>query len=285
MPSRRTFLLGAGAGVAAAAGCVSTGGDGDPDGTSTPTATPIGTPTDRPSGEVTLEDIGVRKAVTYRSLMGSSGVLAAEGRQYVVASVTADREVAASAFAFEAGGDAWAPGHGTTAGSVNRSLAGREGVPLGYGGYDPGQDAYLAFVVPSPMSASTPEITFEGDDAGPWPLEDTDRETLAAPEPTFELASLSVPDEVSEGETLDVELEARNVSETDGRFLAALYWPTHQVADDDESTILEREIAAGEVATLSRSIDTRYTDDEDRSNDLRVRGHVEASREVQFRTN
>lgn len=277
MPTRRTYLLGAGALAAAATGCVSTGGDGDPD------PGPSDTPTDSPDGDVTLEDIGVRKAVGYESLMGSSGVFAAEDSQYVVASVTADRAVSAGAFAFEAGGEAREPGHGTTAGSVNRSLAGREGVPLGYGGYEPGRDAYLAFVVPSPLSAEAPEITFEGD-AGPWPLDAADRETLAALEPRFELESLSVPDGVTGGDPLEVTLEVRNVTETDGRFLASLVWPTRAVADDDEATVVERTVEAGGRATVNAEISTRYTANEDTTVVLAVTGHVEASREVQFRT-
>lgn len=277
MPSRRTFLLGVGGTVAAAAGCISTGGDGDPDQTRTDT------PTDSPDGDVTLSNVGVRKAARYRSLMGPSGVLAAEGSQYVVASVTAEREVSASAFAFEAGGEAWEPGHGTTAGSVNRSLAGREGVPVDYGGYEPGRDAYLAFVVPSPLSAQDPEVTFEGD-AGPWPLSADDRETLAAPEPRFELESLTVPEEVTEGDTLEATVEVRNVAETDGRFLASLSWPTQAVADDDEATIVERTVGAGERATAPVEISTRHTAHEDTTVALDVQGHVEASREVQFRT-
>lgn len=276
MASRRTFLLGAGGAVGAAAGCISTGGDGGSDPTRTDT------PTDSPDGDVTLSNVGVRKAVRYESLMGPSGVLAAEGSQYVVASVTAEREVPASAFAFEGGGDTWEPGHGTTAGSVNRSLAGREGFYLGYGGYEPGRDAYLAFVVPSPLSVEEPEITFEGD-AGPWPLGTGDRETLAAPEARFQLESLTVPDEVTEGDALEVTLEVLNVAETDGRFLASLVWPTQAVEDDDEATIVERTVGAGERATLPVEISTRYTAREDTTVVLDVQGHVEASRDVQFR--
>lgn len=282
MVSRRTFL--AGVALAPVAGCVSIG-DGGPGDGPTSTTSPTGTPTDAPTataGDVAVHDIVVRKAVTYESIMGSGGVLAAEGEQYVVGAVSADRELSRAAFDFEAGGESWPAGVSGTAGGSDRSFAGRGSGPVAHA--DELDRAFLVFAVPSPLSATDPTITFSGDPPGEWELPEGARERLAAPEARFELASLSVPDEVTAGETLDVTLEARNVSETDGRFLAALYWPTRLVADDDESTTVEREIAAGEVATISRSIDTRYTDDEDRRIDLRLEGHVEASREVRFRT-
>lgn len=289
MPSRRSCLVGTGALFAAAAGCTSidalrdsTRADGPGTASSTPTRT--ATPVDLPAGSVAVENVGVEKAVAYESTMGSGGVLAAEGTQYVVASVTTEREVPSSAFTFEADGEAWTHGHRTTAGGVNSSLGGREGVPFGYGGHRPGADAYLAFVVPSPLSASDPRIRFAGEDQREWPLHDDATARLAAPEPRFELESLAVPNEVTEGETLDVTLEVRNVAETDGRFLAALYWPTRTIADDDESTVVERSIAAGDPASISAALSTEYTAREDESVDLDVEGHVSASRRVQFRS-
>lgn len=272
MPSRRTYLVGAGSLFAAAAGCVSSGGDEDD-----PTETPASTP----DSGVTVENVGVRKAVTYESTMGSGGVLAAEGKQYVVASVTADRRVSASAFAFESDDDAWQPGLPDTAGGVNRSVAGREGGPLDHPHAPDG--AYLAFVVPSPLSASEPKITYSDGESGPWPLDEDDRERLAAPEATFELEELDVPSEVQQGETLDVSMTVTNTSETDGRFLAAVYWPTDAIADDDESHVLERDVTAGDDVTASLEIDTSYTTYEDGPVTLSVRGHVSAERDIRVR--
>lgn len=274
MPSRRTYLAGVGALLAATAGCTSKSSE------STPTDTPSDTPDDPPSGSVSVSDVGVRKAVTYESTMGSGGVLAAEGRQYVVASVTADAELSASEFAFAAGDDVWAPGLPDTVGGVNRSVAGREGFPLGDGGYDSETKAHLAFVVPSPLSASAPEIRYAGEESGRWPLDETARETLTAPEPNYEVESIDVPGEIRQGKDFEVSLTVRNVSETDGRFLAALYWPTELIADDDESHVIERTVDAGETATVRRSIDTRSTTNEEKPVSLRVRGHVAAEREV-----
>ncbi|PSQ17966.1 hypothetical protein BRD02_02160 [Halobacteriales archaeon QS_8_69_73] len=282
MPSRRSYLAGAGSMIAAAAGCTS-GGDETPDGDVTPTddgktSTNDGeTPTPPPDG-VELADIGARKAVTYESTLGSGGVLAAEGRQYVVASVVTGVETTAAAFALAASGESYDPGLPDTAGGLNRSVAGRSGQPLGSGGFDPGETAVLAFVVPSPLSAPAAEIRYDGD-AGPWPLGGSARRTLAAPEPRYELASFEAPETVDQGRSLSASVTVRNVSDTDGRFLAALYWPT-ELADDDESHLLERSVAAGETATFERSIDTRYTTSEDGPVSLRLRGHVAAERTV-----
>ena len=283
MPSRRSYLAGAGSMIAAAAGCTS-GGDETPDGDVTPTddqKTPTDdgeTPTPPPDG-VELADVGARKAVTYESTLGSGGVLAAEGQQYVVASVVTGVETTAAEFVLAAGGESYDPGLPDTAGGLNRSVAGRSGQPLGSGGFDPGETAVLAFVVPSPLSAPAAEIRYDGD-AGPWPLGGSARRTLAAPEPRYELASFEAPETVDQGRSLSTSVTVRNVSDTDGRFLAALYWPTELVADDDESHLLERSVAAGETATLERSIDTRYTTGEDGPVSLRLRGHVAAERTV-----
>lgn len=284
MRSRRSYLLAAGT-LAVGAGCASLVPSGDRTrsggpGSSTPTATPV----PPPSASVTVADVGVHKAVVYESVLGSSGVLAAADRQYVVASVTTDSEVPASAFTFEAGDDSWEHGHPETAGGVNSSLAGREGVPLEYGGYEPGADAYLAFVVPSPLSASDPCLRYSGPDTRTWPLDEWDRDRLAAPEPRFEVASLTVPDRVTKGEPLEVSLAVRNVSETDGRFLSALYWPTRLVADDDEATVVERWIDAGDRAAVGVSIPTEHTGRENERINLEIEGHVSASQTVRFRT-
>ena len=210
---------------------------------------------------------------------GPGGVLAAEGRQYVVASVVTDVETTAAEFVLAAGGESYDPGLPDTAGGLERSVAGRSGQPLGSGGFNPGTTAVLAFVVPSPSSAPAAEIRYDGD-AGPWPLGESARRTLAAPEPRYELASFEAPETVDQGRSLSTSVTVRNASDTDGRFLAALYWPTGLVADDDESHCLERSVAAGETATLERSIDTRYTTSEDGPVSLRLRGHVAAERTV-----
>lgn len=234
-----------------------------------------------PASGVVVEDAVVRKAVTYESRMGSGGVLAVEGRQYVVASVRASRDLSPSDFAFRTDADSWRPGLSDTVGATNRAVAGRGGGPVGHSLRGDGR-SYLAFEVPSPLSASNPRIRYAPGDSE-WPLPTRMADRLEAPSPRFELVSLTVPESVSQGEALSVSLTARNVSETDGRFLAAVYWPTRVIADDDESRVVERDVAAGEETTASMAIDTSYTASEDGPVGLTVRGHVAAEREVEVR--
>ncbi|WP_245852957.1 hypothetical protein [Natrinema ejinorense] len=78
-------------------------------------------------------------------------------------------------------------------------------------------------------------------------------------------------------------LTVTNTSETDGRFLAAPYWPTERIADDDESHILEREVSAGDDATFSLELDTKYTTETPDSVTLSIRGYITADREVAVR--
>lgn len=247
-----------------------------------PTAeNPTGSPTTTtsPVEGVVIDDIVVRKAVTYESKMGSGGVLAGDGQQYVVASVRADRELTQSEFTFETDDESWAPGLPDTAGAINYAVAGHEGGPVGRN--LGGDRSYLAFTLPSPLTVSNPRIRVTGSDGAEWRLSSELRERLAAPSPRFELDNLSVPDEVSQGDPLTVALSVSNISETDGRFLVALYWPTKLIADDDESHIAMREVVAGDDATVSVEIDTRHTTNEPEPVTLSVRGHVTVTRDVQ----
>lgn len=288
---RRTFLFTTLAtGSSVFGGCVRGSGDSGGTGqaptgsTETPkppaSASSNGSPTDStPVEGVVVDDIVVRKAVRYESTMGSGGVLAGDGQQYVVASVRADRRLSAADFRFETGDNSWSPGLPDTAGGLNRAVAGRDGGPVGRNIGDDG--SYLAFTIPSPLSASSARIRFSGADDATWPLS-TELETrLAAPTPEFTLDSLDVPERVSQGHPLPISLTVRNVSETTGRFLAALYWPTKRIADDDEARILEREVDAGDAVSVSVEIDTQYTTNESEPVTLAVRGHVTAEREIQ----
>jgi hypothetical protein len=255
--------------------------DGDPPSTDRPTDDP--TPTDEndhtPLGGVLVEDVVARKAVTYESVMGSGGVLTDPDQQYVVATVRADGELDPEAFAFETDEGSWEPGLSNTRGATNLAVAGHGEGAIG-SPISPSPPSYLAFAVSSPLSASTARITYEDDHGGRWDLSDAQRERLGAPAPEFERQGLTVPDEISQGETLSVSLTVENVSDVDGRFLAAVYWPTDAVADDDESHVVERQVAAGERVTATLDIDTEYTAMEDGPVTLSVDGHVSGERTV-----
>lgn len=280
--NRRAYLSTVGLTVSATLGGCTT--DGAYSGEATATVTPTRSP--EPDG-VSIERIVVRKAVRYESLNGSGGVLAADGHQYVVAAVTSNRGPEPTEFAFETDGRSWEVGLPDTAGAINASVAGIEGTPVGY--YAAGMPrSYLAFVVPSPLSASDPRIRYESrfdrSETTEWPLPPAARDRLAAPEPRFALGALDVPDEVEQGEPLPVSLTVTNTSDTDGRFLAAVYWPLETVADADHSHVVERRVTANDEVTASLVVDTRHTAYESKSVELSVRGHVSAERDVFVRT-
>jgi len=268
--NRRKLLACCSGTLAALTGCLSASPaestEESAPGTESPTEQPTATPTASESS-VAVEDVVAQKAVSYSSTMGSGGVLAAADRQYVVASVTGTETYERPAFVFETDSETSESGLEDTVGARNASVAGRH-------------RPYVAFDIPSPLSASNPRIRRAGDDDETWSLPTDAAATLAAPAPRFELNELTVPDSVSEGRTLSVSLTVTNVTDTGGRFLAALYWPTRDIADDDESHIVERTVAAGETTTASLDIDTSYTASEDGPVTLSVRGHVCASREV-----
>ena len=259
---RRTMLRAAGSGLAVSlAGCYT------------------GTERDDSTTELSVTEIGVHKAVTYESTMGSGGVLTPADQQFVVASVHNGDERDAPAFQFETESESWTPGLPDTRGASTYAVAGREGGAVGSPAA--GDRQFLAFTVPSPLSVTEPRIRLTDSGGGEWHLPVAAEDRLAASSPAFELNDVTVPEEVRQGETLPVSLTVENVSETEGRFLAAVYWPTELIADDDESRIIERRVAAGERTTAVVEIDTEYTTGEDGPMVLVVDGHVAARRSVQ----
>ncbi|WP_435118678.1 hypothetical protein [Halolamina sp. C58] len=295
MPSNRREFLAGSLGLAAAlvtAGCIGdspgntdspTDSPESPNGSPSETEVPPPASTERTVGDATVAvfDIVAEKAVTYESIMGSGGVVAPDGKQFVVASVRSDTELEMDAFSLDAGGESWAAVDPGEEGAQNYAVADHEGGVVGspeLGGSDDAR--YVAFELDSPLDAEEPRIVLErGGESGEWELPEEARETLAASAPSFELDALSVPDSVDRGETLDVELTATNTTETPGRFLAAAYWPT-RIADDDESHLIEQSVDAGETVMASLSIDTGDTQTDEGSATFRLSGHVDAEREV-----
>ena len=268
--NRRQLLATLGTGIGGLAGCLTgtpgestvtpVGDDTDDEPTASPTPTPDG-------GTEGVSNIVVRKAVRYESFLGSGGVLAADGRQYVVAKVETGTDQPDSEYVFEADGQTWGAGLPTTAGGNTRSVADRDWPVVG-------------FEVPSPLPASNPQI--RSDDSGDaWALGEAATTVLSEPGPSYELDALTAPENVSQGETMTVEITATNVSDTDGRFLAAVYWPTERIADDDESHIVDRTVPAGDTVTATLEIDTAYIASESGPITLSVEGHVAANRDVQ----
>lgn len=298
MPSSRRRFLTTSTGLVAAtlgslAGCVGAPESGSPESTDSrnddqpTTQNQSSTPTEPPAdsrksvGGVSVAVTGMlaRKAVVYTSAMGSGGVVVEPGKQYVVAGVTAGAGIEANAFSFENGEQSWPVSE----------LGERGGIPFGVAGHDGGlvgspigqKNEFVAFEVDSPLDPDNPRIRCDhGGESAVWSLPDEAVSTLSVEAPTFELDSWEAPDEIRQGETMDVSLSVTNTSEVAGRFLAALYWPTELVEDDDESTIVEEQVDAGASTTLTATIDTRHTTYEDGPQTLEVEGHVEASKEI-----
>ncbi|MHB9288243.1 hypothetical protein ACKVMT_14540 [Halobacteriales archaeon Cl-PHB] len=290
---RRRFLAATGIVCATGlTGCLGSAGPEDTAGTDgTPTAEPRppsptaspDTPTETPTRHgVTVSDIVVREAVTYESYMGSGGVLAAAGQQYVVASVGAAEDLDPERLVFQVDDQLWKPGLPDTVGARNRSVAGHAGGPIGRGNWE--DTAFVAYAVPSPLAAESARIRLTGTEDAEWAVPPAELRRLTSPGPTYELESLSVPDAVDQGDPLRVSFTVRNVSETAGRFLGAFYWPTKRIADDDESTIVGSEVDAGGRLSRTITLATEHTTDETESVTLSVRGHVSADRQVEVRT-
>jgi hypothetical protein len=228
-------------------------------------------------GGITVSDIVVQKAVIYESVMGSGGVLTSNGEQYVVATVSGNRDTNPSEFVIRAGDQSWQSGLPETRGAVNTRVADHGGGPVG-SDVSPNDPSFLAFTLPSPLPVSDAHIEYVPTEQT-WSLPASEREILAAPAPRFELQSFDAPDSVTRGNPLSVSVTVQNISEKSGRFLAAIYWPT-RTADDDESTILDRRISAGETTTFEVDIDTEETTSTDGSVNLVADGHITATRDI-----
>ena len=294
MPSNRRQFLASSLGLAVGlvtAGCI---GDSPSTDAESPDGSPKGSPdgTDTPAPEsaqrtvggatVAVTDIVARKAVTYQSTMGSGGVVAPEGKQFVVASVSTEAELEMGQFSLDAAGETWGAVTVGEHGAQNHAVAEHAGGVVGRpttGGSD--AKRYVVFELGSPLATEGPRIVLEnGGESAEWSLPDEAAETIAASAPSFELDSLDAPESVQQGEEMTVDLSVTNTSETSGRFLAAVYWPTELIADDDESHLIEQSVDAGTSTTASLTLDTEYTTNEDGPVTLRVEGHVAAEQEI-----
>lgn len=274
---RRSLLATLGAGLTAtAAGCGGSDGNSSPTsasgrggGTTTPrqSPTPDGQQEDQDPA-VEVDNLVVRKSVIYEASMGSGGVLAADGSQYVVGTVGGDAAPADLEFVFETDDQTISSGIDALDGDNTRSVANRR--------------PFVAFELPSPLSASDPVIR-ERTTGLEWTLNPGIEDVLDDPNPQFELDELSVPQRVSQSETLTASLTVTNTGDEDARFLAAVYWPTTAIADDDESHIVKaRGVDPGATVTRTVDIDTEYTATESSPVTLSVEGLVSASRDVQL---
>jgi hypothetical protein len=284
MQTRRRYLGAVSLGIVGLAGCLSEseapGGDGTDDSPTSDDGTTerSGSTDDQPTGDVavTVTNPVVRKRVTHYSWPGSTAVLAPDDEQFVVASVVGPEDAAPPDFTLETGDEVFSPGV-AVAGRYDATLAGRTGGSVLQNEHASG---YLAFRVPSPLDVDEARIVCD-DGAAATPLPDDDLATLARPAAAFELDTLDLLDTVEHPEQVDVSLSVTNVADVDGRFLAGVNWPT-EIADDDETTLLERTVAAGHTTSFSLSLKTGSTPTETTEHPLTIEGSVSTERTVEI---
>lgn len=292
MTSRRDYLAVLGAALAGTAGCLSGNDGGTGGGTDTPTdggtgtasPTPTSSTTEPPTtnrttdgiaGDLTVSNVAVYEAVTYYAWPGSTQVVAPTDDQFVVATVEGPADEPAPAFVFEAGDATWEQELVGQQYAPDAELEGRGGGPVAG---DADATGYIAFQVPSPLTGAEPQIVLPAGDQT-WAVPDSERGRLRTPSPTFALSSLDVPEDVTDVDEFTVDLTVENTSDVDGRFLAAVTWPTGY-ADDDESHVLEDDVAAGETASFSLALNPSAPSPDDGTVTLSVHGHVAAERTV-----
>lgn len=320
-PTRRRVLRSSAAVAAAGfAGCLGgSDADGDPtrDATATDRAeTTPGTTTDEATTEKPTTDgnaasfavpasavrsvadvrVGVanavaRRAVAYDSIMGSGGVLAPDGAQFVVAAVqTASGSVADAAgppsydaFALVADDERFPAVEieRRTRGAFTTSLAGRGDVkyddPYANAGGE-SRVGWVAFEVPTPLATDAPTIRCRyGGESADWRLSEEIATALGRQPLEFELRSFSAT--ITDERTVELSLTAENVADAAGEFLAAVYWPT-SIADDDEGHFVRKSVPPNGRVEWSTTVSTEYADSTDGEVTASVEGCVSGTATV-----
>lgn len=307
MPSRRRYLGTLVTGLGMLAGCTSESNDEGPDANSTEdpssngsTPTPSnGTPTgtepetagehseedpleaDEPESDddltVVVQDIVARDAITY-GMYPPMEVLSPPDHQFVVVKLFATGSIDRDALAFETPERAWRPFGPGYAQTTTREVAGLWGWPLAMN--DP--PFVAVFRIPSPLVAEEYDLRYRGETVPGWGLSHTQRQRLRRPSPVFELERFEAPDLVIQGERVQFDVVARNVSDTPGRFLAAIHWPRRWVSHDRPS-IVRGFATPGERINYVDIIGTSGTARENITVTVSLDGYVEAERDVEVR--
>ncbi|UPV73852.1 hypothetical protein M0R89_15060 [Halorussus limi] len=211
-----------------------------------------------------------RPAVAYDSIMGSSGVLAPDGAQFVVAAVQTDTgsgldaagPPSYDAFDLVAGGERFPAVEieKRTTGAFTTSLGGRGEIKYADPYANSGGErrvGWVAFEVPSPLTADSPAIRCRhGGASAVWRLPEETAAALGRRAPRFELRSFDAT--VGDGAGVELSLVAENATGVAGEFLAAVYWPTAAVADDDESHIVRESVDPNGRVEWSETVNTGY---------------------------
>jgi hypothetical protein len=210
-----------------------------------------------------------RPAVAYDSIMGSGGVLAPDGAQFVVAAVQSavDSNPDATgppfydAFELVAGGERFPAVEieERTRGAFTTALAGRGRIKYddSYANQS-GQHrvGWVAFELPSPLAAESPAIRCRyGGVSADWRLPEETAAALGRRAPRFDLRSFEATP--ADGDRVELSLTAENERTVGGEFLAAVYWPT-SIADDDESHLVREAVTPGGRVEWSKTVSSEY---------------------------
>lgn len=296
MPSRRACLAALSSGIAVAAGCTSGGSDDDSvpdsnrsdgsppdDGVSANESDAEAPSADESESPLELQEVTVGKAVPVTRWPLSTRIVDPTREQFVVATVSTERALSTSDFVLETESERYTPDYPLPRISRRITIDGLRG-------YHPStgvSPALLVFRLPSPHASTEYRIRYEGDTARAWELSSDLVDRLTSPQPTFELVSFDVPNSVDNSEEFLVGIEVRNESYTDGRFLAALHWPT-AVPDDNEAHVVSRETTGGERIEAELQISgfplaCNVEPGERETVPLTLGGCVEADREIEVR--
>ena len=230
-----------------------------------------------------------RSAVAYESIMGSGGVLAPGGEQFVVAAVQSATDSTPGAtgppsydaFDLVAGGERYPAVEieKQTKGAFTTSLADRGDVKYDdpYADGLDGGVGWVAFRLPSPLTAKSPTVRCRyGGESATWSLPEDVATALGREPPRFELRSFAA---TRTDAGVELSLTVENATENAGEFLAAVYWPT-SIADDDESRIVREQVAANGRVDWSTTVSPKYAASSDGEVTASVEGRVSGTATV-----
>ncbi|MFC3477955.1 hypothetical protein [Halobacterium litoreum] len=232
MPSRRDYLAGGAAALAAVAGCAESGSpaseptSAEPSttadaSTSAPTRLSWGETTTVQGTSVTPRAVAVQDSAYYLATPDTLDVLSFDDRQAVFAAVSVDGESRPAPGDFALDIEDAVPGW-VTYGDVSGSEFWERAAS-----YDPGENGigWVGFDAPKSVATDDPRLRVQfGDESGApvsWSLPDYATGRLREP-PKFACADFSAPESVASDEPIEVSVRVSNEGAGVGRFRGAL---------------------------------------------------------------
>lgn len=265
---RRAFVA---ALLATTAGCNGLGIAYNDSSTSTTNGSPatIGTEQQVAGTDVTIESLVVRDAVFQYPFPDEVTVASTTDRRWVIVEVLVEQAaIRPSTIRLAIEDRSYSFG---TAGLTRPALPWDSiGDPYAHGTQARG---WLATKVPAPLSpAGRPTISAEGSD---WTLGQSVRSRLTAPDPSYQLAALTVPDSIQRGDPIPVSYTVENRSSTPGVFhgIIDVTGESDAVGPGMKTTT---EVGAGDQALTTVVIDSTDYQSDTGSVALELRGQVDS---------